>query len=102
MSILACVKQGKLIIIENNQAIIEFSTVFLKERTEKDDYSEIIEGIINKICGQDVKIKCVLPGEIVERRTEKNNFVIEQKIDKEHPSLKAAIKMFGDNVIAED
>ena len=102
MSILACVKQGKLIIIENNQAIIEFSTVFLKERTEKDDYREIIEGIINKICGQDVKIKCVLPGEIVERRTEKNNFVIEQKIDKEHPSLKAAIKMFGDNVIAED
>lgn len=101
MSILACVKQGNLIVIENNQAIIEFSTVFLKERTEKDDYREIIEEIMKKISGQEIKIKCVLKGEVVNRKPSNDDHVAEVKVDKDHPSLKAAIKMFGDNVISE-
>ena len=68
MSIMACVKQGNLIALENDLAVIEFSTPFLKERTEKDDYREIIEGIIQKKCGKNIRIKCVLIGEMVVKR----------------------------------
>ena len=101
MSIMACVKQGNLIALENDLAVIEFSTPFLKERTEKDDYREIIEGIIQKKCGKNIRIKCVLVGEMALKKEEVINVAKPETINEDHPTLKAAIKMFGDNIIKQ-
>ena len=101
MSIMACVKQGNLIALENDLAVIEFSTPFLKERTEKDDYREIIEGIIQKKCGKNIRIKCVLVGEMALKKEEVINVAKSETINEDHPTLKAAIKMFGDNIIKQ-
>ena len=101
MSIMACVKQGNLIALENDLAVIEFSTPFLKERTEKDDYREIIEGIIQKKCGKNIRIKCVLVGEMAFKKEEVTNVAKPETINEDHPTLKAAIKMFGDNIIKQ-
>ena len=101
MSIMACVKQGNLIALENDLAVIEFSTPFLKERTEKDDYREIIEGIIQKKCGKNIRIKCVLVGEMAFKKEEVINVAKSETINEDHPTLKAAIKMFGDNIIKQ-
>lgn len=101
MSIMACVKQGNLIALENDLAVIEFSTPFLKERTEKDDYREIIEGIIQKKCGKNIRIKCVLVGEMAFKKEEVINVAKPETINEDHPTLKAAIKMFGDNIIKQ-
>ena len=101
MSIMACVKQGNLIALENDLAVIEFSKPFLKERTEKDDYREIIEGIIQKKCGKNIRIKCVLVGEMALKKEEAINVAKPETINEDHPTLKAAIKMFGDNIIKQ-
>ena len=101
MSIMACVKQGNLIALENDLAVIEFSTPFLKERTEKDDYREIIEGIIQKKCGKNIRIKCVLVGEMALKKEEVINVAKSETINEDHPTIKAAIKMFGDNIIKQ-
>ena len=101
MSIMACVKQGNLIALENDLAVIEFSTPFLKERTEKDDYRDIIEGIIQKKCGKNIRIKCVLVGEMALKKEEAINVAKPETINEDHPTLKAAIKMFGDNIIKQ-
>ena len=101
MSIMACVKQGNLIALENDLAVIEFSTPFLKERTEKDDYRDIIEGIIQKKCGKNIRIKCVLVGEMALKKEEVINVAKPETINEDHPTLKAAIKMFGDNIIKQ-
>ena len=101
MSIMACVKQGNLIALENDLAVIEFSKPFLKERTEKDDYREIIEGIIQKKCGKNIRIKCVLVGEMALKKEEVINVAKPETINEDHPTLKAAIKMFGDNIIKQ-
>ena len=101
MSIMACVKQGNLIALENDLAVIEFSTPFLKERTEKDDYRDIIEGIIQKKCGKNIRIKCVLVGEMAFKKEEVINVAKPETINEDHPTLKAAIKMFGDNIIKQ-
>ena len=101
MSIMACVKQGNLIALENDLAVIEFSKPFLKERTEKDDYREIIEGIIQKKCGKNIRIKCVLVGEMAFKKEEVINVAKPETINEDHPTLKAAIKMFGDNIIKQ-
>ena len=101
MSIMACVKQGNLIALENDLAVIEFSTPFLKERTEKDDYRDIIEGIIQKKCGKNIRIKCVLVGEMAFKKEEVINVAKSETINEDHPTLKAAIKMFGDNIIKQ-
>ena len=102
MSIMACVKQGNLIALENDLAVIEFSKPFLKERTEKDDYRDIIEGIIQKKCGKNIRIKCVLVGEMALKKEEEViNVAKPETINEDHPTLKAAIKMFGDNIIKQ-
>ena len=101
MSIMACVKQGNLIALENDLAVIEFSKPFLKERTEKDDYREIIEGIIQKKCGKNIRIKCVLVGEMALKKEEVISVAKSETINEDHPTLKAAIKMFGDNIIKQ-
>ena len=101
MSIMACVKQGNLIALENDLEVIEFSKPFLKERTEKDDYREIIEGIIQKKCGKNIRIKCVLVGEMAFKKEEVINVAKPETINEDHPTLKAAIKMFGDNIIKQ-
>ena len=101
MSIMACVKQGNLIALENDLAVIEFSKPFLKERTEKDDYREIIEGIIQKKCGKNIRIKCVLVCEMALKKEEVINVAKPETINEDHPTLKAAIKMFGDNIIKQ-
>ena len=101
MSIMACVKQGNLIALENDLAVIEFSKPFLKERTEKDDYREIIEGIIQKKCGKNIRIKCVLVGEMAFKKEEVINVAKPETINEDQPTLKAARKMFGDNIIKQ-
>lgn len=59
----ACVSQGQLISLDENQAVVRFSVAFSKERTEKEDYRTIIEQVLLQVTGHPVRLHCVLHDE---------------------------------------
>jgi DNA polymerase-3 subunit gamma/tau len=100
-SIHACVAQGKLVSLENNQATIQFVSDFPKERTEKEDYRTIIEKIIEQVTGSEIKLRCVTAGSAVKQNSPpKSAAKVEPEI--QHPALSQALKMFGGKVIKQD
>lgn len=61
-SLLACIAQGKFVSLENGQARISFENAFPKERTEKEDYRQVVENILQTITGQPVQLICSIGG----------------------------------------
>ena len=61
-SLLACIAQGKVLSLENGQARISFENAFPKERTEKEDYRQVVENILQTITGQPVQLICSIGG----------------------------------------
>ena len=61
-SLLACIAQGKFLSLENGQARISFENAFPKERTEKEDYRQVVENILQTITGQPVQLICSIGG----------------------------------------
>ncbi len=59
-SLLACIAQGQLVALQNGQARIAFESAFPKERTEKEDYRQVVENILQTITGQSVQLVCSL------------------------------------------
>ena len=61
-SLLACIAQGKFISLQNGQARISFENAFPKERTEKEDYRQVVENILQTITGQPIQLICSIGG----------------------------------------
>ena len=61
-SLLACISQGQLLSLQNGQARVSFESAFPKERTEKEDYRQVVENILQTIIGQPVQLVCQLGG----------------------------------------
>jgi DNA polymerase-3 subunit gamma/tau len=96
----ACVQQGKLISINNGQAVLQFNVQFPKERTEKEDYRTIIENIFRKVCGRPLRLSCILGNDsnLKASQMESNS----QHKGTDHPVLQQAVKMFGGKVIKQE
>jgi DNA polymerase-3 subunit gamma/tau len=58
-SVHACVSQGELINLTDNQATVQFTSAFAKERSDKDDYRQIVEKSLAHLTGHPVKLNCV-------------------------------------------
>ena len=59
-SVHACVMQGQLTALTDNQAMVRFTATFPKERTEKEDYRAIVEKTLEQVTGHQVKLSCSL------------------------------------------
>lgn len=59
-SVHACVMQGQLTALTDNQAMVHFTATFPKERTEKEDYRMIVEKTLEQVTGHQVKLSCSL------------------------------------------
>lgn len=94
-SIHACVAQGQLEKLDENTATVRFTSSFIKERTEKNDYREVIEKIFAQITGKQVKLNCLLGTPAQKQATKQDH--------KQNPdALEQAKKMFGGQVLKMD
>ncbi len=93
----ACVSQGALESLDNQSAVIRFSVAFSKERTEKEDYRNIIENVLLKVTGHPVKIQCVLAEE--KSKTPAAAAPQPKQVDEPPPSVKQAQAIFGGKII---
>lgn len=102
-SVHACVSQGKLVELSESRAVVEFTSPFAKERTEKEDYRQLLEKTMAQITGRSVRLSCVIgarPGK--ERQVRPAAPKAAAPAAAEHPALDQAIKLFGGKVIKED
>lgn len=56
----ACISKGRFCGMNERQFLIEFSSRFLKLRTDRDDYRMILEGELMQISGQPLQLVCAL------------------------------------------
>lgn len=103
-SVHACVSQGELVTLTDTQATVQFASSFAKERSEKEDYRQIVEKSLAQITGHPVKLACVAavvpqPGQPAPaaHRAEPA-----PEAGAAHPALDQALKMFGGKIIKEE
>jgi DNA polymerase-3 subunit gamma/tau len=107
-SVHACVSQGKLISLDDKQAIVQFAAAFPKERTEKEDYRIMIEKVLTQFCGKTVQLCCILGSAAVAPKAaalppkEKPVTTAPPLEEEVHPALRQAIHMFGGKVIKKE
>ena len=58
--VLACVEKGEFRGMNGTQFFIVFKSSFLKSRTERADYRELLEGILTEITGTALQVICTL------------------------------------------
>ncbi|WP_196604781.1 DNA polymerase III subunit gamma/tau [Pectinatus haikarae] len=112
---LACVEKAQVRGMANNQMILAFKASFLKARTERADYKNLIEELLLTKTGQHINLVCVMDqpaskkilsdesadkNTAVEKKTEtagdRNDLSIEEK-----KRLQNAVDIFGGNIIEE-
>lgn len=99
-SVHACVSQGQLVDLTDSQAMVQFGSAFAKERSEKDDYRQMIETAIGQITGRSVRLVCTIGAPV--RPKEKPATPAVKSPEEQHPALNQAIMMFGGKVIKEE
>lgn len=108
-SVYACVSQGALQSFASGQFVIAFQSAFPKERTEKEDYREILEGVLVKICGTPVVVRCVQhiptpppppPKPKPLPNPAKPN--LEMMSPEERRVIEQAVEVFGDNFVKKE
>lgn len=103
-AVYACVAQGRLQSFDGRKAVIAFVAKFPKERTDKPDYREFLGEVFSEICGNEVKIECVLttastmPVPAAPKTPEKQVEGSESLTEQQRHVLETAIKVFGDDV----
>ncbi|MBP2645157.1 MAG: dnaX 2 [Firmicutes bacterium] len=100
-SVHACLAQGRITLFNDNQVTVEFTSVFSKERSEKDDYRTIIEKILLQLTGRQVRLNCALASSPSAAKAAKPAGTGKDE-EKVHPALDAAIKIFGGRAIKEE
>ncbi|MBC8014872.1 MAG: DNA polymerase III subunit gamma/tau [Sporomusaceae bacterium] len=107
-SVHACVSQGHLISLDDKQAVVQFAAAFPKERTEKEDYREIIEKVLAQFCGKTVHLCCIL-GTVAVPSKMRAAAPKAEPVSKvsppegaEHPAVRQALDMFGGKVTKKE
>jgi DNA polymerase-3 subunit gamma/tau len=108
-SVHACVSQGNLVSLDEKQAIVQFAAAFPKERTEKEDYREIVEKVLTQLCGKTVHLCCIL-GTVAATPKAKTTASSKPKAvssalppeGTEHPVVRQALDMFGGKVTKKE
>ncbi|MBP2651631.1 MAG: dnaX [Firmicutes bacterium] len=102
-SVHACLAQGRIAILNDSQVTVEFASLFAKERSEKEDYCNIIEKILARILGRQIRLHCVLATAQPVISTKASGPAAPGGEDnKVHPAVEAAIKIFGGRAIKEE
>ncbi|EAX48853.1 hypothetical protein TcarDRAFT_2542 [Thermosinus carboxydivorans Nor1] len=100
-SVHACVAQGQLVALNEQQATLQFTANFPKERTEKEDYRTIVENVLAQVVGRPLRLHCIL-GTAAPPRTREPAVPAQEASEEDHPVLRQAIKMFGGKVIKQE
>lgn len=104
-TVLACVEQGHLAELSSTSAVIQFASAFPKERTEKNDFREILEQIFHKVTGNSVALQCILGTPAPKRAAPAAETAAVKappaaKKGAEHPpEVKKALDVFGGKVV---
>ena len=93
----ACVSQGQLISLDEKLAVVRFSVLFSKERTEKEDYRTIIEQALLRVTGHPVRLQCILNDE--KSQPAATEQAQPKATDDPPPIVKQAQQIFGGKVI---
>ncbi|HWR39577.1 MAG TPA: DNA polymerase III subunit gamma/tau [Patescibacteria group bacterium] len=96
-SVHACVMQGQLTGLTEQQAEVRFVANFPKERTEKEDYRAIVEKILAQVIGRPVRLACTLGSAEPVAGTSPAG-----QSDENAPAVQEAHKMFGGKIIRQD
>lgn len=86
----ACVAKGRIKEITEHSVTVAFEGKFVKERAEKDDYRTMLEEILLRVIGRNVRLNCVQ--EAAPTTPPPNPHA------KYPHAVQEAIKMFGDNI----
>ena len=104
-SVHACVSQGHLVSLNDKQATVQFSATFPKERTEKEDYREIIEKVLAQFCGKPVQLCCILGTAATVPKVKVATTSKPKPVSNsmppdgaDHPAVRQALDMFGGKV----
>lgn len=105
-SVYACVSQGALHSLSENQMQIMFTAAFPKERTEKSDYKAILENILNDICAKPIMVRCSLESvapAVPKAVPKKPEIEIDPNLTpEERHVIDEAVKIFGDNFVRKE
>jgi DNA polymerase-3 subunit gamma/tau len=112
--VLACVGQGVLRGLTDTQMFIAFKGSFQKARTERNDYREMLEEILQEICQRPIRIVCTLetaaPPKTVPKAKPKPLQTQPAKVEidyttmteQEKQVLDTAVSVFGDNFVKKE
>ncbi|WP_330997971.1 DNA polymerase III subunit gamma/tau [Pectinatus sottacetonis] len=111
---LACIEKAQPQSIENNQLILSFKAPFLKARTERADYSSLIEKILFAKTGKNIKLVCMMDSSVIPSVPKTTAPAEKKKVipsplnetgntlnAEEKKRLQAAVNIFGNNIIDE-
>ncbi len=103
-SVHACVSQGELADLAAGQATVQFTSSFAKERSEKEDYRQIIEKGLAQITGRAIKLNCVSAAAPRPAKAEPAAARAggAPEAGEDHPALHQALKMFGGKIIKQE
>ncbi|MDR3566362.1 MAG: DNA polymerase III subunit gamma/tau [Negativicutes bacterium] len=103
-SVHACVSQGQMVALTDNQASVQFTSAFAKERSEKEDYRIILEKILSQLTGRTVKLNCqlVTVATVQEKLPPAAAPVAASAGEEQHPALNQALKMFGGGKVTKE
>ncbi|MBB5335479.1 DNA polymerase III subunit gamma/tau [Pectinatus brassicae] len=116
---LACVEKAQPRSLQNGQLVLAFKASFLKARTERDDYRNLLEGILFEKTGQTIRLVCIMDesagAKSSEKAPAKQTKTATVPVDKtkiivadddlneeEQKRLKNAVNIFGNNIVNED
>ena len=112
--VLACVGQGVLRGLTDTQMFIAFKGSFQKARTERNDYREMLEEILQDICQRPIRIVCTLETAAppkaapkvkpkpIQRQPAKVEVDYTVMTEREKQALDTAVSVFGDNFVKKE
>lgn len=111
---LACVEKAQVCNLSNNQLVIAFKAPFLKARTEKADYKNLLENIMHALTQKDIKLVCQMLAPVTSLKKETREAIKKQKKKEpalpdikelsveEEKRLQNAVNIFGSNIIKKE
>ncbi|MDT8903005.1 DNA polymerase III subunit gamma/tau [Anaeroselena agilis] len=99
-SVHACVSQGDIVSLTDSQATVQFISSFARERSDKDDYRQIVEKSLAQITGHPVKLSCV-PA-VPQPSAAPTAPVAPAPAGEGHPVLDQALAIFGGKIIKQE
>jgi len=106
-TVLACIEQWQLVELTDSVAVLQFTTAFPKERTEKNDFREMLEQVLGAVTGNSMTLQCTLGTAPAKRGAAESAAPAKRAAPSaaaaaptEHPpTVKKALDVFGGKVV---